>query len=609
MLDAIGEGLLLLQPENVMYLALGVLVGTTTGLLPGLGGSVGMALLLPFIYGMEPSQAIAILVGIMAVNNTRDTFTSILVGVPGSSSSQATIMDGYPLTKRGEGARALGAALTGSMVGGVIGAIALVAFIPIARPLVLSLGSPELFMLTLVGISAVGILAGRKPIEGLLTTMFGLLLGMMGPSVAGHRFMVFDWDYLFGGISLVLVVLGLFAMPEILNLLRERTSLSRTGTLTPGGLRRGVRDVVEHKGLVGASSVGAVGIAIIPGMTGTAVAWLIYSLTKRFSRNNQNFGKGDIRGVIAPDSANNAMEGGALVPTLLFGIPSGAASAILLGGLILAGIDPGREMVAPANLPILLLVAWSLALANVFATALCLGASRWFARLSVVPPQYIVPAIFVVVIFGAFQNSARWGDIVVVMVLGVLGFALARWGWPRPPLLIGFVVGENMENYLRLSVTRYDFEWLTHPIVMAIGCAMIVVAFAALLLSRREAATTAASDDPGAVATEGPVPLTAAEGQTAVSTVTGTQQAVRQSTLREASLLHWVAWGLGLLLISGILGFLVGGVVWLAAFLRIEAKLRWLPTAVYLAGFVGLITFMVSVLGASLPPAVLGPLS
>ena len=237
MLDALINALwILLDPFRLMMLFAGVAIGIAVGILPGLGGLMGMALVLPFLFGMDAYAGVALLIGIAAAVPSADTFPSVLMGIPGSSGSQATIMDGYPMARRGEAARALGAAFTASLIGGLIGALALSAVVPFARPLILAFGSPELFMLTLLGLSMIGVLSGNRPLKGMLAAVAGLALGTIGgaPVAAEYRF-AGDFLYLYDGLSLVIVALGLFALPEIIDLLARGGAIAEASPPTPPG--------------------------------------------------------------------------------------------------------------------------------------------------------------------------------------------------------------------------------------------------------------------------------------------------------------------------------------------------------------------------------------
>lgn len=473
------------QPDNLAIMLAGVCVGMMVGIMPGLGGTVGMSLLLPFIFGMETDRAIALLIGGAAVIHTADTFPSVLIGVPGSSGSQATIMDGYPLAKRGEAARALGAAFFSSMFGGVIGAITLFIILPIARPLVLAFGSPELLMLAVLGLSMVSILSGKLPIRGLIVAVLGLMIGSIGaaPTTPFYRF-TFDIIYLFDGIPLAVLALGLFALPEILDLLVAGKSIAEDIKPVGYGWLKGLRDVVTNRALVFRSAVLGVLIGFIPGLGGAVVDWISYGIARQTVKDGSQFGKGDIRGVIAPESSNNAKEGGALIPTLLFGIPGSGGTAVLLGGFILLGIQPGPRMLS-TDLEVTLLIVWTLAFANIFGTLACLLVSGFVSKLATIRVGRLAPFLLVIMLAGAYQSTRHWGDLLAFLVIGLLGWILRRLQYPLPPLLIGFVLAEGIERYLWLSTARYEWSWLGRPGVLAIGLITIVLTVASIRLNRR----------------------------------------------------------------------------------------------------------------------------
>lgn len=460
-----------------MYLFSGVLVGLAIGILPGLGGIVGMTILLPIIYGMDPHIAFALLIGMVAVIPTSDTFPSVMMGIPGSSGSQATIMDGYPLAKKGEAARALGAAFTASLIGGLFGAAVLTAVIPIARPIVLSFGSPELFMLALLGMSMVGVLSGNRPIKGVLAAGLGLMIGAMGdaPALPEYRY-YFGIEYLMDGIPLVIVGLGLFAFPEIIDLLIKGKAISETPTLGKGWLQ-GVKDALSHKLIILRCSIIGVIVGFLPGLGGTVVDWISYGHVIQTTRDRENFGKGDIRGVLAPESSNNAKEGGGLIPTLLFGIPGSGSMAVFLGGLLILGIQPGPAMVTE-DIDLLYTAIWSLALANVFGAGLCLLLSKPITRLTIIPFNYIAPFMFLIITLASYQATRSWGDLIALLIMGILGWVMKQYGWPRPAALIGYVLSRNVETYLFISVQRYGMSWLARTGVIILG--LIILASLAL---------------------------------------------------------------------------------------------------------------------------------
>jgi putative tricarboxylic transport membrane protein len=465
---------LLLVPNRLLHMFMGICLGITIGFLPGLGGLVGMALLLPFIYGMDPATALAMAVGMIAVLHTADTFPSVLIGIPGSSGAQATIMDGYPLAQKGQASRALAAAFVSSALGGLIGGVMLLFAIPLLRPILQFMGSPELFMLTLLGLSTVGVLAGSAPIKGLVAGVLGLLIGTIGmaPTAPVARF-VFDQQYLLNGVSIAILALGLFGMPELLHLMSRGGSIAEASPIGLGWLR-GVRDAIRHWKLIIANSLVGVGLGFIPGVGGSVIDWLTYGMTSRFSKNSAGFGKGDIRGVIAPESANNAKEGGGLIPTLFFGVPGSGITAMLLAALSLIGVQPGPRM-ATENLHLTLLVVWTLVLANVVGAILCVFLSRPIAGLTRVPGRILAPCLIVLLALASYQTTRDAGDFVVLGVFSLLGVAMLVGQWPRPPLLIGFVLSIPSERYFFLSTQRYGYDWLTRPSVIILGLLVLTI--------------------------------------------------------------------------------------------------------------------------------------
>jgi putative tricarboxylic transport membrane protein len=477
----------IVQPSHFTMLFGGVLVGLAIGILPGLGGIVGMTILLPIIYGMDPHDAFALLIGMVAVIPTSDTFPSVMMGIPGSSGSQATIMDGYPLARKGEAARALGAAFTASLAGGLFGAMVLTVVIPVARPIVLSFGSPELFMLALLGMSMVGVLSGKQPIKGVLAAGLGLMIGAMGaaPAVPEYRY-YFGAGYLMDGIPLVIIGLGLFAFPEIIDLLIKGGAISEKTVLGRGWLD-GVKDAVRHKFIILRCSIIGVIVGFLPGLGGTVVDWISYGHIIQTSRDRDRFGKGDIRGVLAPESSNNAKEGGGLIPTLLFGIPGSGSMAVFLGGLLILGIQPGPTMVTE-DIDLLYTAVWSLALANVFGAGLCVVLSKPIARLTVVPFSYIAPFMVLIVTLASYQATRSWGDLVALLGMGALGWIMKQYGWPRPAALIGFVLSDNLETYLFISVQRYGVEWFARTGVIVLALIIVVSLVLGVFWQTRKAA-------------------------------------------------------------------------------------------------------------------------
>ncbi|SLN22914.1 Tripartite tricarboxylate transporter TctA family protein [Aquimixticola soesokkakensis] len=479
MMDAAGQAMgTLMSLERIGFLVVGVVVGLSIGLLPGIGGMTGFALLVPFTYTMDPFAAFAMLLGMHSVTSTSDTIPAVLFGVPGTAASQATVLDGFPMTRKGEAGRALSAGFTASLFGGIFGAVVLALSIPVIRPFVLAIGTPELLAMTVFGIAMVSALSGNAPLRGVVAACFGILVGMIGTdSQTGTIRWAGNILYLWDGVPMLPVLLGMFALPELCDLSIKRSALAEKmeHSITKGMLR-GARDVLENWFLViRCSSIGAL-LGIIPGITGSVTDWIAYGHAIRSEKGaKESFSTGDVRGVIAPESANNAKEGGSLVPTIAFGVPGSASQAILLGALMVHGFVPGPEMLT-TNLDVTYTLVWSIALANIFGAGLCFLLSGQFAKISTLRYTLVLPAIIAVVFVGAFQGSGSWGDLYALMFFGVVGWAMKRLKWPRPPLILGLVLGALIERYMSISIQRFGGEWLSRPVViLLLGMATMVL--------------------------------------------------------------------------------------------------------------------------------------
>ncbi|MCZ6593069.1 MAG: tripartite tricarboxylate transporter permease [Alphaproteobacteria bacterium] len=472
MLDALLTGLdLVFEWPSIGFLMLGVVLGIWIGAVPGLGGIIGLVLLLPFTFGMEPIPAMALLLGLWTVTTTSDTISSVMLGIPGTAASQATILDGYPLAQQGQAGRAFGAAFTVSAFGGVFGAIILAVSLPIIAPLILAFRSPELFMLGMLGLTMVGTLSGSSVLKGLIAAMFGLMLGFVGmaETIAMPRFH-FDSVYLLDELPIIPVVLGLFALPELLELAVRNVSISRIPKhqAEGGGIMDGIRDAFKYWWLVLRCSVIGAYIGMLPGLGASIVDWVAYGHAVQSTKDNPRFGHGDIRGVIAPEAANNAIKGGALVPTVAFGIPGSLGTAILLGALVVQGIRPGPDMLTD-NLHITFSLVWMIVVANVAVSILLLFLANQVAKVAFVPGHLIVPGVIATVFMGAWLGGASIGDWITCLSMGVIGYTMKRGGWPRPPLILALILGNILENTFQISMrVAQGWGWLSRPIVLII---------------------------------------------------------------------------------------------------------------------------------------------
>ena len=469
---------LVAEPMHLLFLLFGVLMGLALGAIPGLGGLVGLAILLPFTFDMDPYQAFAIMIGLISVTSTSDTIPSVLFGVPGTSASQATIMDGHPMAKKGEAGRAFGAAYTASLMGGLFGALLLAVSIPVLRPIVLAFGSPEFFMMGLLGISMVAVLSGNAPLKGLIAGAIGLAVGMVGmdPQTGVIRW---AWDalYLWDGVPLVPVALGIFAIPEIVDLVIKGTRIADVPKEAMKGVTVGIKDALRHYFLVLRCSAVGVWVGATPGLGASVVDWFAYGHAIQTEKGaSDSFGKGDVRGVIAPESANNAKEGGALIPTIVFGVPGSASMALLLGAMTIQGLAPGSAMLTK-HLDVTFTMIWSLAIANIFGAGLCLILTNPLAKIALVRIQLLAPIVIGIVFVASFQATAHIGDLWSLLIFSLLGWFMKRFSWPRPPVILGLVLSTIIENYLYISVSRYGLSWLLRPIVIGIAILIAISLF------------------------------------------------------------------------------------------------------------------------------------
>jgi len=652
-LPALGEALTLIFTfKQIGWLLVGVLLGLAVGVFPGLGGIAGLSLVLPFIYGMDPISGLAMMVGLVAVIPTSDTFASVLMGIPGSSASQATVLDGFPLSRNGQAARALAAAFTSSLFGGLFGAFVLTFFIVIARPIVLAFGLPELLMLTVLGLSMVGVLAGNSLWKGVIAACVGMIVGAIGeaPAQGSSRLDFGNW-YLMDGFQLVIIGLGIFAIPEIIALLRQGKPISKSGELGAGWME-GIKDWWRNRWLSLRCSTIGVLVGVIPGLGGSVVDWIAYGHTMQTAKDKSQFGKGDIRGVIGPESSNNAKEGGGLVPTLLFGIPGSGSMAVFIGGMILLGYDAGPQMVTN-DLSITYTVVWSLALANVFGAGLCLFLSGGIARLTTIRFPLLVPFLFMMIAFAAFQSKQTSWDLVALVVISILGIFMRRFDWPRPAFLIGFVLASQAEVYtyqvVQLANNKFSqgtdvgLGYVFSPIVITL---FIITVVSVWLGARQSAAMRQPSQTfewnktPGVLfalfigafmllafvdalmidtLTDKVFPATIA-GVALVATaillfqmrtkpasdgIFADQEAHGDDSEAPHGLWQMLGWFVSLLALNSLFGFVIAISLFFVSFLRIHAGVEWKRIAVLTVCGVGVLLFMAYMLNRDFPTGLL----
>jgi TctA family transporter len=469
--SAAAQGFLnLLQFKVFLAMLMGVSIGTFTAVAPqGLGMPLVYAIALPVVIKWDPITGIAFLIGASSVSAICAAYLPILFGIPGGSGSQATVLDGYPMGKRGEGRRALGASFMAGGMGCLIGTFTLAAAIPAARPLIYLMGSPELFVVMLWGLSMVAVLAGRRPIKGLIAAAFGLLLATVGQQAqSGVMRFVFDQPYLLDGLSISIIALAMFGIPSALDLALTKLGVEQQPVPLKGSLWDGAKDALREWWLVLRCSFVGVWVGIVPGLGSQVVDWLAYGHAAQSAKQGrENFGKGDVRGVIAPESANDAKDGGDLVTTLILGFPQGVVTALFIVALLAWGYLPGPEMVKK-NPEMIYSVVWLQGISGIVGTLIGFSLAGQLAKLAQVRYTFMVPIMFIFILMGAFSVNRDPIDLLVVVVFGALGYFMRRYGFPRPAMILGLVLGDLMEKYLYRSVASYGFSWMSRPAVIVL---------------------------------------------------------------------------------------------------------------------------------------------
>jgi putative tricarboxylic transport membrane protein len=463
----IGGMSVLVDPYMLLLIAAGTVLGVVVGALPGISGSTTTALLLPITVTMDPIAAICFLGAIYCAANYGGSITAILVNSPGDPSASATAFDGYPMAKKGEAGRALGMSTVASTIGGIFSVIVLIVAAPVLARLAYSFGPPEYFALAVFGLSMVAAVGGDGAIKNLIAGASGVLLATVGMDLTtGVERFTFGLYELTDGIGLIPVLIGLFAITELLvqasqlGAVEERIMLNAVRLPSVADFRKCMKAILLSSGI-------GTFIGILPALGATTAALICYNETKRWSKHKHEFGRGAIEGVAGPEAANNAAVGGAMVPTLALGIPGSTTTAIILAGLIIQGVRPGPHLFNEQ--PALLYAVFASMLgANLLYMALGLGAAKVFARITLIPSALLWPAVFVLSVVGAYAPNQSMTDVWTMLIFGVIGFIMRRYGFSPAPLIMGLVLGGMAEETLKQSLLIFDQDWLmffSRPIV------------------------------------------------------------------------------------------------------------------------------------------------
>jgi TctA family transporter len=455
------EGLTLVVAwPNILYPLAGALLAMFFAAIPGVSGVTLMALAIPLTLNWEPLPVMLLFGALVGSGTFMGSMTAILFNIPGTAPNAATILDGHPMACRGEAKTAIGCSASASALGSTFGIVLLILMIPVMQAIILAIGPPEMLMLAVWGLTTIAAVSRGSLVKGLAAAGLGLMLAFVGvdPRTAEARY-TFDWVYLRDGLSIVPVLLGVFAVAEAAHMMiADRTSISgqnRLDALT-GNTWQGVWSVFRHFGLFLRSSTLGVVIGMIPGIGGTVASFAAYGQAVQTSKPGKiPFGRGDIRGVLAPEAANDAKDGASLVPTLAFGVPGSEGTTILLAALILHGLTPGRELFTH-QLHLVFVLIWSLFLSNWITSLVGLSMINWMARMTVVRVQYLGPFIILLAAMAAFIREGQLADVWVVSLFGILGYYMKKYDWPRITLVIALVLGALFENSFHLTMRLHD---------------------------------------------------------------------------------------------------------------------------------------------------------
>lgn len=458
-----------LQPMAIAAVGLGALVGLVFGSIPGLTFTVALALALPITFSMDSVSAIGLLLGTYIGGMTGGSVSAILLGIPGTPSAAATVLDGYPMTKKGEASVALGTAVIVSVFGGIFSLIVMIVSVDLVSRLAISFGPAEIFALVLFGMSTICGLCGDSIIKGLISGVLGLMIMTVGlDEIEGVPRMTFGSVNLLQGVNLLVAMIGLFAIPFIIEAATQKMDVTSKRVAKIRAQMPSLTLLWRKVGLMLRCSALGTGIGAIPGTGGAIASFLAYDHAARFSKDRESFGKGNIEGVIAPETANNAVTGGTLIPLLSLGIPGDPATAIVLAGLMIHGITPGPALFMQHATEVYAMYV-AVVVAYLWVLALQLIGIRFFVHVLKIPREMLAVAVLVLCAIGAYSIRNSAFDIYAMGVIGVLAYLFVSLNVPITPIILGMVLGPTLENEFRTAMMLSGGEadiFLTSPIAL-----------------------------------------------------------------------------------------------------------------------------------------------
>jgi len=454
-LQALG---IFLSIENVLVIGIGVAIGTVIGAIPGMTTPMGVALALPFTFTMQPVTGILLLLGVYKGGLYGGSLTAILIKTPGTPAASCTVLDGYPLTQKGQARKALDIALYSSCTADLISNLSLILFAGVLASFALRFGPPEFFTLIVFSLTIIAGVSGPSLAKGILSACLGLILATIGfDLVYGTERFIFGNYNLMAGLNFIPVLIGLFALPEIIN---RATMRARPGNQRDQNLGTGA-SFTEYKSVfrsIFRGSIFGVILGAIPGIGGAPAAFLSYSEARRNSKKPDEFGKGSIEGVAAAEAGNNGVAGATMIPLLALGIPGDVITAVILGAFMIHGLRPG-PILFDQNLPMIYALFMGILLSSLYLFFVGKVAIRFFSRLATIPNRLLYPIVFVLCVYGAYAVNNNMFDILVMLCMGLVGFAMMKLDIPVAPFLIAYVLGPLLEDNFRQSLLLADGDY------------------------------------------------------------------------------------------------------------------------------------------------------
>ena len=485
MLDAFMQGLQHFANPMVLLTLFGAtLIGIILGVLPGLTGGFAIVVLLPFILGLEPIFILPIIIAFCTTAGSGGSITSILLGIPGEPSNAATVLDGYPLTKKGEGMRAIGAAVTTCWMSNLASVAFAFIMIPLIVPIIMLFKAPEVCLMIAVAICFISAVTRESRLKGLISANIGVLLSTIGfQAKTGDARFTFGNLYIYDGIGLIVMVLGVFAVPVLVEMIAEEEEAVPEGSLNVKGMHeyrelfRGVKDVFVHWWLWLRATVLGYIVGVIPGVGGETAPWIGYANAKQGSKSPETFGTGNIEGVIGPESANNAKTGGDLLTTLAFGIPGSGKMVLVLAAFVLVGIQPGPWVITK-YMPLSFTMLQTVAVTSIFSSIILYLSAPYMLKLVQVPNAhqfgFLIPLVFISVYVG----NGVFMDLSILILIALIAFVLKRYGYFLSALIMGFILGKLFEYYLWQSIDLIGPTFfLSSPICILLLISMPLVLY------------------------------------------------------------------------------------------------------------------------------------